>query len=177
MTSFCDCTVNCFTVGLVFRDAAELAMDRQSERTSGLPPFDDLPATVQEAFQGRTMLTAKELASLLEMDPDTLRRHIKNGDIKGRTKGTGRVRRHWVFTIADVANYLRRTETPEVGRYYTLQGHYSLRASRQASLAALKEALVTRSLKSGTMNVTVPRPKKNSKAGPSSRKDPRAEAS
>ena len=71
---------------------AELAMDR-SERTSGPPPFDDLPATVQAAFQNRTMLTAKELASLLEMDPDTLRKHIKNGDIKGRTKGTGRVRR------------------------------------------------------------------------------------
>jgi hypothetical protein len=130
MASFCDCAVNCFTVGLVFRDAAELAMDRQSERTSGLPPFDDLPATVQAAFQGRTMLTAKELASLLEMDPDTLRRHIKNGDIKGRTKGTGRVRRHWVFTIADVANYLRRTEAPEVRRHYTLQGHYSVHQSR-----------------------------------------------
>ena len=115
MTSFCDCTVNCFTVGLVFRDAAELAMDRQSERTSDLPPFDDLPATVHAAFQGRTLLSAKELASLLEVDPDTLRRHIKNGDITGRTKGVGKVRRRWVFTIADVAKYLRRIEVPEGG--------------------------------------------------------------
>lgn len=49
MTSFCDCTVNCFTVGLVFRDAAELAMDRQSERTSGLPPFDDLRIPIDVA--------------------------------------------------------------------------------------------------------------------------------
>ena len=104
-------------------------MDRQSERTSGLPPFDDLPATVQAAFQGRATLPAKELASLLEMDVDTLRKHIKNGDIRGRTKGVGKVRRHWIFTIADVAKYLRRTEAPEVGGHYTLQGHFSHHAS------------------------------------------------
>jgi len=74
---------------------------------SGLPPYDDLPATVQAAFHGRTMLSAKELASVVEMDPDTLPRHINNGDITGRIKGVGKVRRHWVFTIADVAKYFR----------------------------------------------------------------------
>jgi hypothetical protein len=36
------------------------------------------------------MLSAKELASVLEMDPDTLRNHIKNGDITGELKGPAR---------------------------------------------------------------------------------------
>jgi hypothetical protein len=79
---------------------------------SGSAPYDDLPATIEAAFSGRTMLSAKELAAVLEMDPKTLRKHIENGDIAGRFKGTGRIRRHRVFTIADVAKFFRRPPEP-----------------------------------------------------------------
>jgi len=71
-------------------------------------------------------------------------------------------------------------ETPEVRRHYTLQGRHSVHQSRLASLAALKEALATRPLESGTMNVTVARQKKKSKTGPSAsgrKKHPGTEAS
>jgi hypothetical protein len=74
-------------------------------------PYDDLPNTVLAAFAKRTMLTATEVARLLEMDPDTLRYHVRNGEITGRIKGAGKVKPRWVFTIADVARYLRSTQT------------------------------------------------------------------
>jgi hypothetical protein len=109
---------------------------------SGLPPYDDLPATVQVAFHGRTMLSAKELASVLEMDRETLRKHIRNGDITGRLKGTGRVRRHWVFTIADVAKYFRRPTSVDVGQHEVVK---------------VMERLGRTTVKIGTMNMSFPK--------------------
>jgi hypothetical protein len=74
---------------------------------NGLPPYDDLPQTVLTAFRDRTMLSMLELAAVLEMDVTTLRAHVAEGDISGRFKGVGRIKRRMVFTISDVAKYFR----------------------------------------------------------------------
>ena len=67
---------------------------------------DDVPENVRLAFADRTLLSVPEVVALLGIDAKTLRKHIANGDLPGRIKGTGTVRRHWVFTIADVAKFL-----------------------------------------------------------------------
>jgi hypothetical protein len=74
---------------------------------NGLPPYDDLPETVQIAFRGRTMLSMPELATALEMHVQTLRAHVSSGNIAGRFKGVGKIKRRMFFTISDVAKYFR----------------------------------------------------------------------
>jgi hypothetical protein len=120
---------------------------------SGLPPYDDLPETVQAAFRGRTMLSIKELALVLEMHPKTLRRHIMNGDISGRVKGVGKVNQRWVFTIADVAKYLRQTQT-----------FHARGAEAEAASFLAREG--RRSVRIGRMNVTFPTRRARSPAKP-----------
>jgi hypothetical protein len=44
--------------------------------------YDDLPKTVLAAFENRTMLSALEVARLLEIDPKTLQKLIANGEIE-----------------------------------------------------------------------------------------------
>lgn len=74
---------------------------------NSLPPYDDLPETVQIAFRGRTMLSMPELATALEMHVQTLRAHVSIGNIAGRFEGVGKVKRRMFFTISDVAKYFR----------------------------------------------------------------------
>jgi hypothetical protein len=83
---------------------------------NGLPPYDDLPETVQVAFRGRTMLSMPELAAALEMHVQTLRAHVSSGNITGRFKGVGKIKRRMVFTISDVAKYFRAPHNAEYFR-------------------------------------------------------------
>jgi hypothetical protein len=106
-------------------------------------PYDDLPDAVRMAFSNRAVLSAPEIARLLEMDPKTLRRHLARGDITARQKGFGNICRRWVFTIADVAKYLRRIE--------------DIASRREESLDALRVTLARGLPKGATMNVTLRR--------------------
>ena len=114
-------------------------MTRQSERKSNLPPYDDLPETVRTAFANRTLLTLPEVARLLTMDVKTPLRHVEANDITCRYKGAGAKRRHRVFTIADVSNYLRSTR---VGA---------------EQLEELEAAWLGKSVRIGAMNMTLRR--------------------
>jgi len=91
-----------------------------------------------------------ELARVLEMDRETLNRNCERGDITGRIKGVGRVKRHWVFTIADVAKYLRSTHAVE--------------AHRKESLEYLRAELAQHSLEYKGMRVSLLKPRRKSKA-------------
>jgi len=85
-------------------------------------PYEDLPEKVLAAFSDRTMLSTIELARVLEMDDQTLRKMMAKGLISARLKGVGKIRRRYVFTIADAAKYLRATHRADVReqemRYY-----------------------------------------------------------
>lgn len=128
-------------------------------------PYDDLPQRVQNAFCDRTMLSATELAGVLEMDPKTLRKLIGNGDIAGRLKGTGMKRPRWGFTIADVAKYLRRTQRIETPRD---EGRNDPRRKREEpseeALHYLRALIAQHPQKFGTMNVYLRRRKRKSNA-------------
>ena len=76
-------------------------------------PYEDLPEKVLAAFAGRTMLSATELAPVLDMHSQTLRALIAKGVITGRLKGVGKIRRRYGFTIADVAKYLHAIDVAE----------------------------------------------------------------
>ena len=112
---------------------------------NGLPPYDDLPETVQAAFRGRTMLSKSELAAVLEMDVQTLHRHFANGDISGRFKGVGRINRRIVFTISDVAKYFRTPPKP---------------LAPDLRLTNWRGERVRTSFKIGTMNVQPVKPRR-----------------
>jgi hypothetical protein len=114
-------------------------LERSTAFTRGLPPYDDLPETVQAAFRGRTMLSMPELATLLEMSVPTLRAHVANGDISGRSKGVGKIHPRICFTIADVAKYFR---TPRNTLYFLPPDYPG--------------EVRTTSFKWGTMNVQLP---------------------
>jgi hypothetical protein len=107
-------------------------------------PYEDLPEKVLAAFADRTMLSASELAPLLDMDSGTLRGLVAEGLIAGRLKGIGKKKRHYGFTLADVAKYLRGTQNVEV--------------DRKEGFEYLKAALAD----SG-MNVTLRKPRRKSK--------------
>lgn len=67
-----------------------------------------IPAHIAEAFAGHATLGMPAVVSLLEMDVKTLVRHCDGGDIGFRYKGTGRLHRRRVFTLADVMGFLTR---------------------------------------------------------------------
>jgi len=72
----------------------------------------EVPENVRLAFVNRTLMSAPDVAALLGLSAKTLRAHIANGDLPGRIKGTGVTRRHWVFTIADVSEFLKSRQPP-----------------------------------------------------------------
>ena len=84
------------------------------------------------------------------MDRKTLIRIRERGDITGRIKRVGRVKRHSVFTIADVAKYLRSTRAVE--------------AHRKGSLEYLRAELVQHPLEYRGMRVSLLKPRRKSKA-------------
>lgn len=69
--------------------------------------YEDVPESIREAFAGRPYLTLPETAKALEMAIKTLRRHTAAGDIQCRFKGTGLVRARRIYTLADVAEFLK----------------------------------------------------------------------
>jgi hypothetical protein len=111
-------------------------------------PYEDLPEKILAAFADRTMLSLGELARVLEMDRETLKKIRERGDITGRIKGVGRVKRHWVFTIADVAKYLRSTHANK---------------DPNKSLDYLQAQLAHASLRPGTRIILL-KPRRKSKA-------------
>lgn len=68
--------------------------------------YENLPEAIRQAFAEQALLPSPRIAKLLGMDLKTLRKHRENGDITARIKGTGRVHRHWVYSIDDVARFL-----------------------------------------------------------------------
>lgn len=59
------------------------------------------------AFAGRATIGAPAAARLLDMDIDTLQRHVAAGHLVARIKGLGQVRRHRVFTRGDLLRFLQ----------------------------------------------------------------------
>lgn len=72
----------------------------------------ELPSEVVEAFAGKPTMPVGKLATVLGMDVKTIRKHIANDILPVHIKGTGLVRRHYVCTLADVAEFFRRTGEP-----------------------------------------------------------------
>src|SRR5262249_32617026 len=63
---------------------------------------------IKLAFEGRPYLPAPQVARLLEMDDQTLRRHVRAGDITWRQKGLGAKRPRRVFTLSDIADFFKK---------------------------------------------------------------------
>lgn len=74
--------------------------------------FDDVPNCIRQAFSTRPFVNLPELSEMLQMDVKTLRKHISGGSLTFRTKGTGLVHRHRIFSFQDVANFLERLNNP-----------------------------------------------------------------
>lgn len=72
-----------------------------------------VPPHVLAAFEGHAHLTMPTLAKVLEMDRKTLDGHRKAYNLPVHIKGTGLERRHYVCTLADVAEFYRKTN-PEL---------------------------------------------------------------
>lgn len=71
-----------------------------------MEPVSNLPENVRAAFSEHTLLSMPALASLLGIDIKTLKKHVERGDLPGRVKGFGASRKHWVFSIQDVSQFL-----------------------------------------------------------------------
>ncbi|UPJ27083.1 hypothetical protein [Bradyrhizobium sp. CW1] len=67
---------------------------------------DELTGALEAAFAGRVTIGVPELAALIPMHRETIAGHIAAGNLTGRLKGLGRIKRHRVFTIADVARFM-----------------------------------------------------------------------
>ena len=97
-------------------------------------PHDDLPETARAAFADRTLLSLPKTAALLNVHRETLSRMVTEGQITARQKGKGVKRRQFVFSIADIARYLRsahRAEKRESDQRINLM--YALSARRPGS--------------------------------------------
>ncbi|NEV77917.1 hypothetical protein DYI24_12805 [Rhodopseudomonas sp. BR0C11] len=68
---------------------------------------DHLPPKVLEAFACRASLGLAELAEATEISLETLRKHRAEGTLPVHVKGFGVVRRHYVCTLPDVAEFYR----------------------------------------------------------------------
>lgn len=68
-----------------------------------------VPPQVLAAFEGEPHLTMPALARVLKMDRKTLDGHRKAENLPVHIKGTGLARRHYVCTLADVAEFYRKT--------------------------------------------------------------------
>lgn len=74
-----------------------------------MQPEEAIPPHVLAAFEGEPHLTMPALAKVLKMDRKTLDRHREAQNLPVHIKGTGLERRHYVCTLADVAEFYRRT--------------------------------------------------------------------
>ncbi len=71
--------------------------------------LESIPSKVAEAFAGHATLPFQTLARAMEMDVKTLSKHRELGNLPVHIKGVGIARRHYVCTLADVAEFYRRT--------------------------------------------------------------------
>ncbi len=117
----------------------------------------DLPEGVLKAFADCTLLSLARTAALLNMDRATLRRMLNRGDITARQKGVGSKKLRFVFTIADVAKYLRSTHTVETCRYDLLD-HLRSRLTHRTSGPRVNVTLVRRKRKKPKVKRRVPAP-------------------
>jgi hypothetical protein len=69
--------------------------------------YEDVPESIREAFAGRPYLSAPKTAKALAIGKRTLRAHTEAGDIQCRFIGTGLIRARRIYTLADVADFLR----------------------------------------------------------------------
>jgi len=76
---------------------------------TGIPTTEILPPAVIKAFQGAPSLALPDLAPAMGYSVKTLRKHRELGNLPVHIKGTGVARRHYVCTLADVAEFYRRT--------------------------------------------------------------------
>ncbi len=75
--------------------------------------FDDVPETIRQAFAGHPYLSTPKVARALEIDGGTLRKHTAAGDITCHYKGLGIRRPRRVYTLADVAGFLRKMRSEQ----------------------------------------------------------------
>lgn len=68
-----------------------------------------VPSRVLDAFADQSVLPLARLAPAMGMDIKTLRKHVEAQNLPVHIKGTGVVRRHYVCTLDDVAEFYRRT--------------------------------------------------------------------
>jgi hypothetical protein len=106
-------------------------------------PYEDLPEPVRVSFANCSLLSLRKTAALLNMDRKTLRRMLDRGDITARQKGYGLKKPRIVFTIADVAGYLRTTFK-----------------SRDSELLVRLRNMPYSAPRKGTMNVSWVRPRR-----------------
>ncbi len=74
------------------------------------PATAPLPEALAAHFARQATIGMPQLARLLPMDDETLRRHIADGRLACRFKGFGRVRRRRVFTQSDILQFLQALE-------------------------------------------------------------------
>ncbi len=74
-----------------------------------MPSLDLIPPAILAAFGVRAELSLRALAAAMGRDIRTLQRHREVGELPVHIKGIGKTRRHYVCTLADVAEFYRRT--------------------------------------------------------------------
>lgn len=117
-----------------------------------------IPKPVLAAFAQRAELPIRALASAMGRDIRTLQRHREAGELPVHIKGTGVTRRHYVCTLADVAEFYRRT-----GEACQYSGSKALPTS--SSISRSNVIAFTAQQKSG-MNVRLRKSKKRSEPKP-----------
>lgn len=68
----------------------------------------ELPDHILRAFEGRPFLSAAEVAEALGVHLSTIRRHVAVGNLTGFQKGLGTRKRHLVFSVSHVRNFINR---------------------------------------------------------------------
>jgi hypothetical protein len=66
---------------------------------------DDVPSAILRAFAERTYLDSPEMAALFAMDPRTLCKHVRAGNVTWRQKGLGTKSPRRRFSLADAINF------------------------------------------------------------------------
>jgi hypothetical protein len=74
----------------------------------------DLLESIRAAFAGRATLNFKDSSNLLKINEKTLRNHVREGNIRFRLVGLGRIRRRREFALEDIVGfYVARSQNAE----------------------------------------------------------------
>jgi hypothetical protein len=68
---------------------------------------NDVPDAIRRAFAQRTYLGSRAMASLFEMSPRTLMRHVHTGNVTWRQKGVGTIKPRHQFALSDAIDLHR----------------------------------------------------------------------